>query len=306
MIRLQFFSVAAALAAACGGSSAAEPGASGATHSGAEHGSPGDVEPGAGEEPREGEFQLRTSEDAEHAHGERPSEIEATATHAAMRLFVVHPETGPIRGVVIKMTAPDGTAYYTGETDSLGYAEVLVPAGQRYEMEYLSLGREFTSASVEVPQGPHQDIRLTMRHRRWRPPPRPAPPPPPPPPEGAEPPPPPAPVPRGLVLEGITFASGSADIEPASHARLDRMVEYMTHRTSPRIRISGHTDNVGGARRNRRLSEERAQAVVDYLVAHGIDASRLEAVGYGDTRPVASNDTEDGRQQNRRIEADEL
>jgi outer membrane protein OmpA-like peptidoglycan-associated protein len=236
---------------------------------------------------REGEFQIRESDDAEHARGERPSEIEATKTHAAMRLFVVNPDTGPIEGIVIKMTGPDGTAYYTRETDSHGYAEVLVPAGQRYEMEYLSLGRRNTTAAVEVPEGPNQDIRLTMRYRRIRP-------------EQPE------AEPQRFVLSGVLFETGSATIQTESYPRLDRLVEYMTHRPSVRIRVSGHTDNVGDPQRNQRLSEQRAQAVRQYAVDRGIDGDRLEAVGFGDTRPISPNDSEEGRRQNRRIEAIEL
>jgi outer membrane protein OmpA-like peptidoglycan-associated protein len=264
--------------AACGGSQSVESASGGESAS--------DPSPAAGGEETAGdnEFQISASDDAEQAHGERPSEIEASETHAAMRLFVVNPDTGPIPGIVIKMTAPDGTAYYTGETDSHGYAEVLVPIAQRYEMEYLSLGRRNTTAAVEVPAGPNQDLRLTMRYRRYRPP-------------QAD---------QGFVLDGILFASGRAAIQSESHSRLDRVVEYMTHHRSTRIRISGHTDNVGNPRRNQRLSEQRAQAVRDYLVSHGIDGGRIEAVGLGDQRPVASNDTEEGRRQNRRIEAEEL
>ena len=239
------------------------------------------------------DFQIADSESAGQAHGERPSQIEATRTHAAMRLFVVNPDTGPIPGIVIKMTAPDGTAYYAGETDSHGYAEVLVPVGQRYAMEYLSLGRRNTTANVEVPTGPNQDIRLTMRYRRIR--------------EAAPVPqgraPEAAPEPQGLVLDGILFATGSATLQAESFPRIDRVVEYLTHKPSARILISGHTDNVGNAATNQRLSQTRADAVREYLVSHGIDASRVEAVGYGDQRPVAPNDTEEGQRQNRRIEA---
>jgi len=224
-----------------------------------------------------------------------------------MRLFVVDPETGPTTGVVIKLTGPDGQSYYTDETDSQGYAEVLVPAGQRYDLEYLSLGRRSTSAHVEVPAGPNQDIRLTLRYRRWRPPARPVIVPREPAATPAEtPPPPPEPEPQGLVLEGILFQTGSATIDPESNPRLDRVVEYMTHMASVRIQIAGHTDNVGDPRRNQQLSQARAEAVRAYLVSHGIDGSRVEAIGYGDARPAASNDTDAGRQQNRRIEATEL
>src|SRR5690606_24036860 len=121
-----------------------------------------------GEAPRDNEFRTQASETAGEARGEHPSEIKATRTEAAMRLFVVAPETGPIEGTVIKLTAPDGTSYYTGATDAEGYGEVLVPVGQRYEIEYLSLGRRNITASVEVSDKPNQNIRLTLRYHRER------------------------------------------------------------------------------------------------------------------------------------------
>ena len=281
---LRLTAIATSLLAACGGSQSSESatGSESATEtSGSQEGGGGPAD--------DSEFQISDSEDAEQAHGENPSEIEATETETAMRLFVVSPEHGPIPGIVIKMTAPDGTAYFTGETDGLGYAEVLVPIGQRYEMEYLSLGRRNTTATVQVASRPNQDLRLTMRYRRWRPPPEE-----------------PEAEPQGLVLDGVLFDTNRATIKAESFPRLDRVVEYMTHRASARIGISGHTDNVGDAGRNQRLSEARAGSVRDYLVEHGIDGGRIEAVGYGDQRPVATNLTDEGRQQNRRIEATEL
>jgi len=285
MRRLQLFTVTMFVLSACGGSqSTGSANGSGTT---AETGTPsGDQGSGSDSSAGDNEFELHTSDTAGQAHGDHPSEIEATATEAAMRLFVVNPDTGPIQGIVIKLTGPDGTSYYTGETDSQGYAEVLVPAGQRYQIEYLSLGRRNTSAAVEVPEGPNQDIRLTMRYRRIRP---------------LEP-----EQEERFVFDGVFFDTGSANIQSESFPRLDRVVEYMAHRPNVRIRVSGHTDNVGDPQRNQRLSEQRAQAVRQYLVSHGIDGSRVEAVGFGDTQPVASNDTEDGRAQNRRIEAIEL
>jgi len=288
---LQLIVLVMSLATACGASQSAESaGTSPAQQSGGE--------PSTGDD-----FQVADSDTAGQAHGEHPSQIAATRTEAAMRLFVINRDTGPIPGIVIKMTAPDGTAYYTGQTDSQGYAEVLVPVGQRYAMEYLSLGRQNTTANVEVPAGPNQDIRLTMRYRRIREA-APAPPstaPPAPGPQAATPE--AAPEPPGLVLDGILFATGSATLQAESFARLDRVVEYMTHRTSARVLISGHTDNVGNAATNQRLSQTRADTVREYLVSHGIDGSRVEAIGYGGQRPAASNDTEEGQRQNRRIEA---
>lgn len=291
MPRLVIAIAALFLFAACGGGETSESSSSGSGDTASSGG-----EGSGGGEAREGEFQLSDSDDAEMAHGDHPSEIESTETHAAMRLFVVDPNTGPIPGIVIKLTAPDGTAFYTGETDSVGYAEVLVPAGQRYDIEYLSLGRRNTSASVTVPEGPRQDIRLTMRYRRL---PRL-------PPDEDRPSVEDARAPEGIVLEGVLFETGSATIQQESYERLDRVVEYMTHRMHTRLRIEGHTDNVGNPQRNQRLSEQRAQSVRQYLVDHGVEEERVEAVGLGDQQPVADNDTEEGRAQNRRIEAIEL
>ena len=80
----------------------------------------------------------------------------------------------------------------------------------------------------------------------------------------------------------------------------------MKHKPNSRIEISGHTDNVGKPETNKALSERRAQACREYLIKQGIDGSRIVAVGYGDSQPIASNDTPKGRQANRRIEATEL
>jgi outer membrane protein OmpA-like peptidoglycan-associated protein len=237
----------------------------------------------------ENEFQLADSSSARGARGESESKITATATEAAMKFFVVDKNKGPIKGIVISMTAPDGKKYYTGETDSTGYAEVLVPVGQKYELVYLSLGRKDVTASVPVNNDKNQNIKLTLRYNRKEPPKTP----------GRE-------SPAGFVLKGVNFDTGKATIRPESIPRLDSLLEFMTYKKSARIEISGHTDNVGRPQLNKSLSERRAQAVRDFLVKEGIEESRIEAVGCGDEQPITTNATEDGRQKNRRIEAREL
>jgi outer membrane protein OmpA-like peptidoglycan-associated protein len=109
-----------------------------------------------------------------------------------------------------------------------------------------------------------------------------------------------------FVLDGVTFDTGKASIKPESFARLDGVAEYMTHKKSVKIEISGHTDNVGKPEGNKDLSLKRAQACRKYLVDKGVDGGRITAVGFGDEQPVASNDSPQGRAQNRRIEAKEL
>ena len=100
----------------------------------------------------------------------------------------------------------------------------------------------------------------------------------------------------------IRFETGRSDLDRDSTGLLDRLVEIAMRCPAANVEIAGHTDAEGDAAANQALSEKRAQAVVDYLVKAGLPAERFTAVGYGSAQPVASNDTGDGRAQNRRIE----
>jgi OOP family OmpA-OmpF porin len=100
----------------------------------------------------------------------------------------------------------------------------------------------------------------------------------------------------------IRFESGRATIDPDSAGLLDRLVETALRCPTTTIEIAGHTDSVGEDAANQALSEKRAQAVVDYLVKAGLPANRFNAVGYGSTQPVADNESDEGKAQNRRIE----
>jgi outer membrane protein OmpA-like peptidoglycan-associated protein len=232
------------------------------------------------------DFVLRNSDTAEGAHGATASKIKPTETEAAMKFVVLDKDKGAIEGIVVSLTASDGKKYYTEETDAAGYAEVLVPVGKKYDLVYLSLGKRDIAATVSVTDEPRQNIKLTLVYQRIPPAPK-------------------AAAPR-FVLDGVTFDTGKATIRSESFPRLDSVVEYMTHKKSARIEISGHTDNVGNPKANKTLSEKRAQACREYLISKGIDESRIVAIGYGDELPIAPNTTEEGRQQNRRIEATEL
>lgn len=106
----------------------------------------------------------------------------------------------------------------------------------------------------------------------------------------------------GKVALQVNFATDKTDILPDSMPQIDQVVQLLNEDTALGLAINGHTDNTGDAGRNKTLSEGRAQAVVDALVARGIDASRLSAAGFGDTQPVADNGTEQGRASNRRVE----
>jgi outer membrane protein OmpA-like peptidoglycan-associated protein len=105
-----------------------------------------------------------------------------------------------------------------------------------------------------------------------------------------------------LVLQDVIFETGKATLRPGATARMQPLVAYLNGAPSVRVRIDGHTDSVGGEAYNQRLSESRAAAVRSALVAAGVDAARIETVGHGETKPVATNATAAGRQANRRVE----
>lgn len=100
----------------------------------------------------------------------------------------------------------------------------------------------------------------------------------------------------------VHFETAKGTILPDSTAVLDQVAAALKEHGDWKMSVQGHTDNVGSAAANQPLSQERAEAVVAWLGEHGVDRSRLIAQGFGDTRPVATNDTDEGRAQNRRVE----
>lgn len=106
-----------------------------------------------------------------------------------------------------------------------------------------------------------------------------------------------------VAMRNVFFDTNSTELRSESHIELDRLVEIMKHNPALRIEIGGHTDNVGSAEYNKKLSEGRAQSTVSYLISKGIDIERITAKGYGLSQPVADNNSEEGRALNRRIEA---
>jgi outer membrane protein OmpA-like peptidoglycan-associated protein len=105
-----------------------------------------------------------------------------------------------------------------------------------------------------------------------------------------------------IALYGIHFETAKATILPDSESVLSEVAKMLQQNPDVKVSVEGHTDNVGNAAANQTLSEKRAQAVVTWLTSHGIDASRLKAKGWGSSKPIEENSTEDGRAKNRRVE----
>jgi outer membrane protein OmpA-like peptidoglycan-associated protein len=107
---------------------------------------------------------------------------------------------------------------------------------------------------------------------------------------------------QGFTALYLNFETNSWQIRPSDAATLDEVAAALKQTPGMRVRIEGHTDNVGTAESNRVLSERRAQSVMEALVQRGVDRARMSAAGFGQERPIADNRTEEGRAKNRRVE----
>lgn len=112
------------------------------------------------------------------------------------------------------------------------------------------------------------------------------------------------PIDMGSIMElkNVFFETGKYDLKPESKAELDKLVSFLKSNPTLHIELSGHTDNVGDKNKNLVLSQNRAKAVFEYIIANGIDDKRLTYAGYGDTRPKVANDSDENRAANRRTE----
>lgn len=104
-------------------------------------------------------------------------------------------------------------------------------------------------------------------------------------------------------FDRLLFDTGKSTLQTASEEQLNNIAEIMKAYPQVELKLGGYTDNKGDAKANKELSQKRAEMVMEMLVKKGIDAKRLAAEGYGQENPIASNDTEEGRQQNRRVSA---
>lgn len=155
---------------------------------------------------------------------------------------------------------------------------VCLPAGRTYALNAMAEGYLFYSETYDVAEGnPKEPITLDVPLSTLS--------------AGST-----------IALRNIFFNTASYELLPTSNAELDKLVKLLKANATLRIELGGHTDNVGADAANLTLSDQRAKAVRDHVVAKGIDGARITAKGYGETKPVATNDTEAGRALNRRTE----
>jgi len=172
-----------------------------------------------------------------------------------------------------------GKIIETFETNSAtGKFIITLPSGKNYGIAVKAKGYLFHSENFDIPDGGEDNlVNKTIELKNIA-------------------------VGNTIALRNIFFDLGKSTLRLESNAELDRLVKLLQDVPSLKIEISGHTDNTGSANTNESLSQQRANEVVNYLKTKGINAARVTAKGYGSKFPIASNNTEEGRQQNRRTE----
>ncbi|MCP4603706.1 MAG: OmpA family protein [Proteobacteria bacterium] len=205
-------------------------------------------------------------------------DLKPTKDKALLRLLVENSLKKPVADTIVSVRNEKGDRLFSEITDKDGMLQLLVNRGKTYQVKFISLAspEKETLKKIDVPDKPFFKFTLKLIYN-------------------------PIPVTK-FVLGGVYFDTGKAILKPQSYPNLEDLLEVMKTKTTTRIELSGHTDNAGDASANLKLSKERANAVKNYLVKKGVSAKRIDAVGYGQTRPIASNKTSFGRKKNRRTE----
>jgi outer membrane protein OmpA-like peptidoglycan-associated protein len=203
-------------------------------------------------------------------------------SNAVINIMVIDHNSKAIAGEKIMVQSEKTQKVYSGITDANGKFSILVPYGCNYTFKY----KQFTTDAaydrkLPIPSGVDKNgnpqrftLNFTLRIE----------------------------LPKKYELRNVFFDTGKSTLRPESNKELNELVEFMSLQKTMVIEIAGYTDNVGTDAANQKLSQDRADAVRNYLVNHKIPANQLQAKGYGASDPVASNDTPEGRQQNRRTE----
>jgi len=199
----------------------------------------------------------------------------AAGNDAVFNFTVSNKDNKPRQGELIILKSKTTKMTYEGRTGIDGKCTVIIPSSDTYIIFYKLFADTVKYREIEVPGGDHRmTYTLTLKYNS----------------------------PKTYTLENVFFETGLASLKKESYPALNELVEALKSKPALVIEIAGHTDNVGTEESNQQLSQGRAMSVRNYLIRHGIDPKRVIAKGYGESQPVASNDTPEGRQKNRRTE----
>ena len=205
-------------------------------------------------------------------------DIELTSKKREITFLIFDEETGEGVSVEIKITNKNTNEEYvtTATTDKNGKVTVKVREGDKYDIAISPRGYAFYHTSFDL----KTDTELSEMVVELKP----------------------LNQDTKFELENITFETNSAELNASSYSELTRVIELMATNPNMKIELSAHTDDVGSEAYNLKLSERRSQSVVNYLTDNGIIISRLIPKGYGESEPIAPNDTEENKLKNRRVE----
>lgn len=199
--------------------------------------------------------------------------LEATESKALLHASVTSMNGKARQGDIISFQGIKSKQVYKGITDESGRFSILLPEGDTYLIKYKTFTGNVNYDKLPIPnKAGAYTFQLNIQYD----------------------------PPKTYTLDNVFFDTGKASLRPQSFIALNDLVELMTLKPQLEIEIAGHTDNVGTAESNITLSLNRAKSVRNYLISKGIDANRVSIQGYGDTQPIASNDSAEGRQKNRR------
>jgi OmpA-OmpF porin, OOP family len=225
----------------------------------------------------------RSEEQNSLSEGKSPVNINTTAPTPVVLISgkVIDEKTGqPIEAKIIFQTLPDGEEAGEATTNpATGEYKIVLPYGSKYSYravakDFIAIGKNIDLTEIkEYKEINGDDLKLVPIKAGER-----------------------------VPLNNIFFEYAKATLRTESFPELDRIAETLKENPSLVIEIQGHTDNVGSNESNLKLSEERAESVRTYLLSKKLATNRVTSIGFGESRPIASNDTEEGKAKNRRVE----
>lgn len=205
----------------------------------------------------------------------KAQELKPTMENALLKTFVTNELKKPIAGDQVVFTSKSKSVKFKGVTDTEGRFSILVPIGDTYLVEYSNFTNKVKFNEITIPAEPalySWDVNISFEPARV------------------------------IVLENVEYDFNKSTIRKSSFKTLDDLYEVMSYKPNLVIEIGGHTDNIGTDKSNELLSLNRSNSIKSYLIKKGIPAERIQTKGYGESVPIADNDTEEGRQKNRRTE----